>query len=108
MLQNPVSTIVWLVANYSLMAPLAAFSFDTQFFAIPLKERKPQLLMSVTFMILAYLAILCGPATHASLFHVYSFPVSFRLQTAALVLAQFSVCTTALICVRQLVSRFLL
>lgn len=108
MLQNPVSTIVWLVANYSLLAPLTTFSIDIQCFAIPLKERKPQLLMSVMFMVLAYLAILCAPAVHANLFHLYSFPVPFRLQAAAVVLAQFSVCATVLICVRQLVSRFLL
>lgn len=107
-LQNPVSTVVWLVANYSLMAPLATFSVDVQRFAIPLQERKPQLLLSVTFMSLAYLAILCGPAAHANLFDLYTFLFSFRLQVAGVMLAQFSVCATTLICVRYVVDHFLL
>ena len=105
-LQNPVSTVVWLVANYSLMAPLATFSLDIQRFAIPLQERKPQLLLSVTFMSLAYLAILCGPAAHANIFALYNFPISFRLQVAGVVLAQFLSCATILICVRYVVDRF--
>lgn len=105
-LQNPVSTVVWLVANYSLLAPLATFSLEIQRFAIPLLERKPQLLLAVTFMNLAYLAILCGPAAHANLFDLYSFPVSFRLQVAGVVLAQFSVGATTLICVRYMVDRY--
>ena len=107
-LQNPVSTVVWLVANYSLIAPLATFSLEIQRFAVPLQERKPQLLLSVTFMNLAYLAVLCGPAAHANLFDLYSFPISFRLQVAGVVLAQFSVCATALICVRYVADHFLM
>ena len=90
------------------MAPLATFSVDVQRFAIPLQERKPQLLLSVTFMSLAYLAILCGPAAHANLFDLYTFLFSFRLQVAGVVLAQFSVCATTLICVRYVVDHFLL
>ncbi len=105
-MQNPVTTSVWLVANYSLLAPLTTFAQDIQLFAIPLQERKPQLLMSVTFMVLAYLAILCGPAVHANLFHLYIFPVSFRLQVAGVVVSQFSVCAGVLICVKPLVRRW--
>ena len=101
--QNPVNTIVWLVANYSLLAPLTTFAQDVQLFAIPLQQRKPQLLLSLTFMILSYLAILCGPATHANLFHLYTFIPSFRLQVTGIVLAQFSVCATLLIGIKQLV-----
>ena len=106
-LQNPVSTIVWLVANYSLLAPLTTFSQDIKLFAIPLQQRKPQLLMAVAFMVLAYLAILCGPATHANFFHLYVFPVSFRLQVAGVVLAQFSVCACVLIGVKALLAHLL-
>ncbi|KAL0044146.1 hypothetical protein WJX82_000539 [Trebouxia sp. C0006] len=58
--ENPVNSVVWLVANYSLLAPLTTFAQDIQRFAIPLPERKPQLLLAVTFMVLAYLAILCS------------------------------------------------
>ena len=105
--QNPVNSVVWLVANYSLLAPLTTFAQDIQRFAIPLPERKPQLLLAVTFMVLAYLAILCGPALHANIFHLYQFPVSFRLHAAGVVLAQFCVCAALLICVRQSVDRFL-
>ncbi len=105
--QNPVNSVVWLVANYSLLAPLTTFAEDIQRFAIPLRERKPQLLLAVTFMVLAYLAFLCGPALHANIFHLYQFPVSFRLHAAGVVLAQFSVCAALLVCVRQLVDRFL-
>ncbi len=101
--QNPVNSVVWLVANYSLLAPLTTFAQDIQQFAIPLPERKPQLLLAVTFMVLAYLVILCGPALHANIFHLYHFPVSFRLHAAGVVLAQFCVCAVLLICMRQLV-----
>ena len=62
--------------------------------------------MAVTFMVLAYLAILCGPAVHANVFHLYVLPAVFRLQVAGVVLAQFSVCACALIGVKQLLARF--
>ncbi len=87
MLQNPVTSSAWLVANLQLFAPFASLSVDTIWFCEPVLHAKSLLITAGVYSILSYVAILVRPDQSINLLRLYNFPQSFRLQFAAVLAA---------------------
>lgn len=87
MLQNPVTSSAWLVANLQLFAPFASLTFDTKWFCEPVLRTKPLFITAGVYTILSYVAILIRPDQSINLLRLYNFSQSFRLQFAAVLTA---------------------
>ena len=79
--QNPVNTMAFIMVQMLLLAPLVTLVNDGTAFCVsplPPLRFKPFLFLAVLQTVLVTLLILCGPAVHANLFHLYTFEFSFR------------------------------
>ncbi len=89
MLQNPVASSAWLVANLQLFAPFVSLTFDTKRFCEPVLRTRVLLITTGIYTILSYVAILVRPDQSINLLRLYNFSQSFRLQFAAVLAAGF-------------------
>ena len=78
LLQNPVNTMAFTMVQTLLLAPLVTLVSDGTAFCVSPLRFKPFLFLAVLQIVLVTLLILCGPAVHANLFHLYTFEFSFR------------------------------
>ncbi len=86
-LQNPVASSAWLVANVQLFAPFVSLTFDTKWFCEPVLRTRVLLITTSIYTVLSYVAILIRPDQSINLLRLYNFPQSFRLQFAAVLAA---------------------
>lgn len=82
-LQNPVNTLMWLGANFSIIGPIVSLAIDTKLFVQPI-FRGPLLFFSIANLGLAAAAFMAGPARHANMLQLHRFPQLFRFQLEGL------------------------
>ncbi|KAL3136147.1 hypothetical protein ABBQ32_007164 [Trebouxia sp. C0010 RCD-2024] len=82
-LQNPVNTLMWLGANFSLIGPIISLAIDTKLFVRTI-FRGPLLFLSIVNVGLASAGLMAGPAKHANILQLYCFPQLFRFQVEGL------------------------
>ena len=87
MLQNPVTSLAWLVANLQLFAPFVSLTVDTKRFCEPVLRTRVLLITVGIYTILSYVAILVRPDQSINLLRLFDFSQSFRLQFAAVLAA---------------------
>lgn len=86
-LQNPVTSLAWLVANLQLFAPFVSLTVDTKRFCEPVLRTRVLLITVGIYTILSYVAILVRPDQSINLLRLFDFSQSFRLQFAAVLAA---------------------
>ncbi len=80
LLQNPVNTMAWSMAQMHLLAPLVTLVRDCAVFCDPPLKSKPFMFVGGGFTLMISVLVLTGPAPHANLFHLFIFRRSFRWQ----------------------------
>lgn len=89
--QNPVTTMAWLVGDVSLLGPLVSLTIDTKDFCLGLFRTKAVLLFSLAQGIMVAFTILLRPHHHvifmSAYLRLYSFAQSFRFEVAGLIVA---------------------
>ena len=85
-MQNPVTTVAWLMANLELLAPLVSITIDISKFCAPLIHTKVFVAFAVMYTssscVLAFVR-----TDRLGLLSLYNFPQSFRNQFAGVATA---------------------
>ena len=79
-LQNPVSSLAFLLASLQLLIPLGSLTMVTSRFCESLLRNKVFTVIATIFTIIAEVAVLVRPNQNINFFHLYDFPQSFRFQ----------------------------
>ena len=86
-LQNPVTSLAWLVANVQLLAPLISLTIEINNFCEPLFRTKPLLILATIYSVVSYVAILTRSSQRVNPLNLYNFAQTFRLEFAGVALA---------------------
>ena len=70
--------MAFIMVQMLLSVPLVTLVKDDTAFCVSPLRFKPFLFLAVLQTVFGTLLILCGPAAHANLFHLYTFEFSFR------------------------------
>lgn len=81
-MQNPVTSLAWLVASFELLGPLVSLVIDTRNFCQPALRRKPILFMTLLYLTADYVAALGNPKYWGNVFAQVDFPDSYKKQFA--------------------------
>ena len=79
-MQNPVATVVYLVGNMQLLAPLISLLLETQPFCQSALRSRPMLLLSLFYLNAAFGTIVAPLQSIWNPLQLYDFPQSFRWQ----------------------------
>lgn len=86
-LQNPVTSLAWLVANLQLLAPLISLTIELNNFCEPLLRTRPLLVLALVYSVVSYVAVLTRTNQRINPLSLYNFAQSFRLEFVGVVLA---------------------
>lgn len=86
-LQNPVTSLAWLVANLQLLAPLISLTIELNNFCEPLLRTRPLLVLALVYTVVSYMAILTRSNQRVNPLNLYNFAESFRLELLGVALA---------------------
>ncbi len=103
LLQNPVNSLQWMEADIHLLAPFVSLAMDTKNFCQPLQRVKSVVLLTLTFVTTANVAVLAR--SDHNLFNLYNFEQSFRLELAGMLLAEASMYLAVIRGMRYLLER---
>ena len=87
MLQNPVSSLAFLVANALLLIPLASLTAATNRFCKALLCNKLFLIFAIIYTLLSQIFVLVRPSKSINLLSLYNFTQLFRFQLFGAVIA---------------------
>ena len=89
--QNPVTSLAWLVAIFELLGPLVSLVIDTHNFCQPALQYKPIMFMALLYLTMDYVAALGNPKHWGNIFAQYDFAKSYK-RTFALTITVEAVC----------------
>ena len=77
-MQNPVTTVAWLVGIFELLGPLISLVVDTKNFCEPALRFKPFIGLTVVYLAADLVATLGHPDSWGNLFWQFEAPTSYR------------------------------
>ena len=77
-MQNPVTTVAWLVGIFELLGPLISLVIDTKSFCESAIRFKPVICLTVVYLAADLVVTLAQPDSWANLFLQYVTPVAYR------------------------------
>lgn len=80
MLQNPVLSVAFLVANFQLLIPLASLTMVTNRFCEPLLRNRLFLVLAVVYTLVSDVAVLIRTDGQSNIAGMYNFTQTFRFQ----------------------------
>ena len=80
LVQNPVTSLAWQVANLQLLVPLVSLTIGTSHFCEPLLRTRAVLVFASSYSVWSYLSVLTRTPQHFNPLRLYNFSQSFRFQ----------------------------
>ena len=100
-MQNPVTTLAWLVAIFELLGPLVSLVIDTKNFCEPALRYKPILCLTVLSLVLNYVIALGHPHSWGNIFGQYEFPWSYKSLFAWTIILEGAIYGGLVFCMRS-------